>query len=278
MGWLDWLGGKEEPWRALMARGKSHVLNEDTDEYVDIHPQKGSDEVEGLLIEFDYRTETGFASHRVLLCWRCWEANDSIYAQGYCQLRDAMRTFRVDRMTALKELRSGRMVDDAFAYFDHFFEAEHAAEALAYEQQQKQWEAQREENERQRKAEREEKARKRQVATMARQDCIDGLRLLAYLALADGARSEAERSVEITFIEQRLRAADYPPEPWLVEQMTDLACGLVATDHAFKVALAKVHAVGAYLAAARLAATSLVGMTETPNARAKAALTKLMAD
>ena len=50
-------------------------------------------------------------------------------------------------------------------------------------------------------AEIEAEAFRRHLQHRARHQCIAGLRVLAYLALADGVRSEEERNIETSFIE-----------------------------------------------------------------------------
>jgi hypothetical protein len=96
----DWVGASQEPWRKLLANGVQDALDEDTGEMVTIHPQSSSDHVEGILVAFRYRDASDNPSRRMLLCWRCYEQYGALYVRGYCTLREALRTFRPDRMTS----------------------------------------------------------------------------------------------------------------------------------------------------------------------------------
>jgi hypothetical protein len=193
---------------------------------VTIHPQSASDHVEGILVSFKYRDASDNPSRRMLLCWRCYEEYNALYVRGYCTLREALRTFRPDRMTSLRELRGGTSISDPVAYFEQFVTADRAvgraaADATAQATQ----------------AAREAAAARRQLAYNARTDCIAGLRILAYIALADGVRTEEERNIERSFVESRLALRGYKPDTTLTDAMVDIAKGLAVPDSSFKTAI-----------------------------------------
>jgi hypothetical protein len=170
-------------------------------------------------------------SRRILLCWKCWEEYNSLYVRGYCTLRQALRTFRPDRMTSLREMRSGNSMSDPVAYFEQFLAEQHAAEQAAVDQAAKAREA---------------AVAQRQLAHNARTDCIAGLRILAYIALADGVRTEAESNIETSFVESRLAARGYKPDAALTKAMVGIARGLAVPDSSFKTAIKTVKADPAY--------------------------------
>jgi hypothetical protein len=172
----DWVGAAQEPWRKLLADGIQDALDEDTGEMATIHPQSASDHVEGLLVAFRYRDASDNSSRRMLLCWRCYEQYGALYVRGYCTLREALRTFRPDRMTSLREMRSDASISDPIAYFERFVVADHATEQATIDQAARAREA---------------AVARRQLAYNARTDCIAGLRILAYIALADGPKRSA---------------------------------------------------------------------------------------
>jgi tellurite resistance protein len=202
---------------------------------VTIHPQSASDHVEGILVSFKYRDASDNPSRRMLLCWRCYEEYNALYVRGYCTLREALRTFRPDRMTSLRELRGGTSISDPVAYFEQFVTADRAvgraaADATAQATQ----------------AAREAAAARRQLAYNARTDCIAGLRILAYIALADGVRTEEERNIERSFVESRLALRGYKPDATLTDAMVDIAKGLAAPDSSFKTAVRAIKTEPAY--------------------------------
>src|SRR2546423_2189710 len=60
------------------------------------------------------------AKYRVdaVLCWQCGRDGGRIYVRGYCPFREALRTFRVDRMRDVVAIRNGREspVEDAATF------------------------------------------------------------------------------------------------------------------------------------------------------------------
>jgi hypothetical protein len=112
---------EDEPWRRLVAAETVEAIDEDTGELVDIEPnQADPNDVEGILVRLLYRDASNNYSRRVVLCWRAWQTDGTVYVQGYCTLREALRTFRPDRMSAVEEVRTRRPIEDPVSYFARF--------------------------------------------------------------------------------------------------------------------------------------------------------------
>jgi proteasome accessory factor C len=56
----------------------------------------------GTQVEFDYISSRGSAEHRCVDPLRIESVDNDWYLRGWCHLREAMRTFRLDRMSALR--------------------------------------------------------------------------------------------------------------------------------------------------------------------------------
>ena len=58
----------------------------------------------------------------VCLCWQCGRNEKRIYVRGYCPFREALRTFRVDRMQDVMVMQAERYVavEDVKAYFSAY--------------------------------------------------------------------------------------------------------------------------------------------------------------
>ena len=83
------------------------AADEDSGETVRVGTQpRGAADAEGRLISFVYEGNLGRRSTRVVLCSRCWFAG-ALYLRGFCLERQAMRTFRADRMFDCHDIRSG---------------------------------------------------------------------------------------------------------------------------------------------------------------------------
>jgi hypothetical protein len=115
-------GGGVSDW-LLAPRGPIEVFDEYSNDIVCLAPgQRDPSNIEGLLIDFRYVSRDDEISRRSLLCWQCWRTGKRIYVRGYCPFREALRTFRVDRMGDLLAMQSGRYVpvDDAANYFSAY--------------------------------------------------------------------------------------------------------------------------------------------------------------
>src|SRR5436305_15121104 len=121
MAFADWIGAKDEAWRRLADAQHVEAMDEDTGELVDIKPEQDDPtDIEGLLVRFGYTNAVGQWSRRAVLCRSCWVANDVLYVRGFCTIREALRTFRVDRMVDLEEVRSSRKIKDPHSYFEMY--------------------------------------------------------------------------------------------------------------------------------------------------------------
>jgi predicted DNA-binding transcriptional regulator YafY len=74
----------------------------------------------------------GEMSRRSVLCWQCGRAGKRIYVRGYCAFREALRTFRIDRMWDLIAFQNGRemVVDSPSEFFAAFAASETDEEPL----------------------------------------------------------------------------------------------------------------------------------------------------
>jgi hypothetical protein len=215
----EWFGGGEEPWRHLATRNPIEVVDEDTGEIVELTPGRDdAGDIEGLLIHFSYVDAGGAVTRRSLLCWQCWRDGNRLYVRGYCPLREALRTFRVDRMSDLSEVRGQRQIPVAEieSYFAAFADPTDRTKSGPDAGN---WRLPATED-----IERE--ALRRHIRHRARRDCIAGLRVLAYIALADNVRSEEERNVEISYIESRLAMCGYAYDSELTDTLVNVARAL----------------------------------------------------
>jgi predicted DNA-binding transcriptional regulator YafY len=97
------------------------------DDYLDIEVelsvgQKNPSNIEGLIIDFRYVGRDHAVSRRSLLCCYCGRDGPKIYVRGYCPFREAMRTFRVDRMSDVIAFVGGNEtpIDDVNSFFAGF--------------------------------------------------------------------------------------------------------------------------------------------------------------
>jgi WYL domain len=265
-------------WRKLLTDGVHDAVDEDTGEMVTIHPQTASDHVEGVLVSFGYRDASDNPSRRMLLCARCWQEHGALYVRGYCTLRNAFRTFRPDRMIDLKEMRSGSPIADPEAYFEQFAAVgaakEKAASAAEVGRQNPQWKAKQEAYEAAYQASRAAAAVKKQAQFEARDACISGLRILAYIALCDGVVVGKERDIQSAFIKARLAATDRESDGATIDAMLSIARGLAVPDRSFAAAINKVNAEG-YGSVMLDYAEKLAGSDESISPKEQTALDRL---
>lgn len=228
MSWFSWAGGHEEPWRRLIKDAPVEALDEDSGELVEIKPrQDNPSDIEGLLIKFFYSDVTGAKSNRVILCRCCWQGAGGLYVQGFCTLREALRTFRVDRMREVEDVRAKRKILRPLEFFGSFAEDEIHGSA-GYEQQLlrnlghelsdfnlERWTVE------------------KQRLQRAREACMDGLRVLAYLALADDIVTDQERSIERSYIERRLATCEQAYDDSILSTLMDVARSLTVPSRSF---------------------------------------------
>jgi len=115
--------GDQHPALRLAFRLPIRVFDEDIGEVITLTPgQTDPGSIEGVLIDFRYTSAEGEMTRRLLLCWECGRDNERIYVRGYCPFREDLRTFRVDRMRDVIEIRADRQlpVEDPLQYFSAF--------------------------------------------------------------------------------------------------------------------------------------------------------------
>ena len=109
-------------WR-LASRGPIIAYDEYSEEEIELGiGQRDPKSIEGVLIDFLFAGRDGEVSRRSVLCWQCGRDGDRIYVRGYCAFREALRTFRVDRMADVVAIREGREIEvgDPATYFAAF--------------------------------------------------------------------------------------------------------------------------------------------------------------
>jgi hypothetical protein len=282
--WLHWAGGEEEPWRRLVKGAPVEALDEDSGELIDIKPtQDDPNDVEGLLIDFRYTDAVGNKSKRIILCRRCWLVHGDMYIQGYCTLREALRTFRIDQMTNVEEVRTKRRIADPLQYFaryaDHEDEANYTSERtgfrvsgisrassnaqtysrpLAIAPQAENWVVE------------------KQLGLRAREVCIDGMRVLAYLILADGIVSEGENNIEQSYFETRLAMCGFDNDERMVASLMEIARVLTVPSRSFTRALNAIRRDQAHFKLILDAATCIAEMVPVLNGMERKALRQIL--
>ena len=73
-----------------------------------------------------------------------------------------------------------------------------------------------------------------------------GLRVLAYLALADDVRSKEERNIETSFIEARLAMCGFDRDPEMISALVDVARALAVTPRSYAMAVNAVAGLSRY--------------------------------
>jgi WYL domain len=228
MSLFHWFAGdRDEQWRSLITDRPVHAQDEDSGEMVEIKPtQDNPNEVEGLLIGFCYVDAVGNSSKRDLLCWRCWQAHGVVYLRGYCTLRQELRTFRTDRMTEAIEVRTKNSIDDPVSYFARF--ADHEGDA-AYESRRTGFTG----NLRSDWLER---------SAAAHGACIDGIRVISYIAAAHGGMTKDGEDYEGRYIQARLDAGGLSGDRGLYGSMMKMAKALTVPSSTYSRAVNAVAA------------------------------------
>ncbi len=229
MGVFHWFAGHDdEPWRRLADDHPVEATDEDSGEVIDIKPkQDDPNRIEGLLIGFRYVDASGNPSKRIVLCYRCWIAHEVLYVRGYCTLRQALRTFRVENMTDVEETRTGREIANPIDYFQHFAdheeEADYDNDATGFHGHRPPgpWDAT--------SLRRAEKVARFQTIGA----CIDGLKVLSYLAIADGADPENERGVETSYVKARLPMCGVSGDDAAIKAAVDFGLSLTVPKRTF---------------------------------------------
>lgn len=93
---------------AAVRHGRVHVDGPD-DEGL---PEAAGDPVLPAVIFIEYRNSKGELSARTVTLRSIWTTQGVLYCGGICHLRNALRTFRVDRIAELICLATGEVPDD----------------------------------------------------------------------------------------------------------------------------------------------------------------------
>jgi hypothetical protein len=228
MGWFHRADGAE-PWQKLLKDHKpASGFPEDSGELISTKPaQPFPNDIEGKLIKFDYCDADGKQTTRAVNCYRVWHGDGCSYLQGWCTLRDESRTFRTERISNLIEVKTAKRISDPVAYFDHFADDEppprHRAPAVpitatVHVPSRQEIEA---------------RALKWHQRHQARRVCIDGLRVLAYVALAGDGWTGGDRNIEESYIEARLATAQFEQDQNITDAMMDVGAGLAVPFASF---------------------------------------------
>lgn len=181
--------GKPEPVPHPIAGREMHGPNED-----DVFNNEGdrvTSDIDGLTIGILYRDTRGQVSERVIRCREVLQSGRYHYINADCLLRNAPRTFRLDRIEEVIDYSTGEVLADVGRFFSIYWE-EQASDL---------------------------QPRLSQSATLAPTSdnpriaaCFrDGARVLLFLAMSDGHFHEAERRLVIEYGVQRLRRLETPP-------------------------------------------------------------------
>lgn len=227
MGWFSRDDG-EEPWHKLLKDHKPPSnVPEDSGELISTRPTNSApNDIEGRLVKFDYCDADGKCTTRTVNCYRVWHDDKCTYVQGWCTLRNELRTFRTERMSNLLEVRTAKRISDPISYFDHFADHEAPRRASAMTFTAKVHSSSRRERF-------EERALKWHQRHQARRVCIDGLRILAYVALAGNGWTSGDRNIEESYIEARLAATNSQQDQDITNAMMDVGAALAVPFASF---------------------------------------------
>lgn len=138
------------------------------------------DDIDGLVLAMEYSDESGARTRRIVECRRL---NPDLpgYIEGWCRLRDAERTFRVDRIVSLTNLTTGRQIFGAAvqSFFAPYLRQARADATLA-----------------------ETSARAAERLYLTQRAAANGVKVLLFLAMADGHLHAAEREVVLGYIHE----------------------------------------------------------------------------
>lgn len=205
-----------DPALALAQEHRSCGTADDSAELVTTKPSRDHPNVAGLLIHFHYVDALGNESERSVRCKRCWATDDALYVRGRCSLRRADRTFRVNQMSDVIEVRTKKLISDSTAYFtplaDQEGEAHYDDERTGFH------------------------GRGDRLID-ARRVCIDGLNVLARIVLLRGPVREDDKVHELTYVAFRLDECGIARKDPLLRELLAFALALAPTDQTFRNAM-----------------------------------------
>lgn len=153
-------------------------------------------------LKLHYRDASGTTTIRVVQAQECDTTNPEGYLIGYCELRQDIRTFRIDRIQRAIDMATGEIIDDLCAFAEASFKASPAHSII-----------------------------------QLLDDSADALRGLFYIGKADGRFTKKEKELFLAFchhasgdaritIKQIEDACAYLPQPSM--QAYKLICGRLA--------------------------------------------------
>jgi hypothetical protein len=113
-----YLRPEQETWSVLTATPYIEAIDRATGVLTRIATLRHDNaDVAGLLVLFNYADTSRQQTRRGLACHKCWSEHQALYVRGYCTLGNEIRTFRVDRMSEIYEIRSNRPIENPDVFF-----------------------------------------------------------------------------------------------------------------------------------------------------------------
>lgn len=107
--------------------------DQDADEMLLVGPELDSIEcISGVGCTIKYSDSSGEESERRLSCRKLMKNGDTLYLQAFCHERDAIRTFRVDRMSEVSCGATGEIFDKPDEFFSRYTADQSDGSALAF--------------------------------------------------------------------------------------------------------------------------------------------------
>jgi hypothetical protein len=218
------------PWERLATQHPHHGPRQDSHELSEINPEaEEPTDVDGVSIAFQYVDAAGEPTKRTLMCRRCWRANGVVYVSGRCLLRDHWRTFRVDRMSSVVNIRDKQPIPDPTAYFAKYAAAGSSGTLFKMS-----------------KMPTSEAFAGKLSASYgpgdrladARRVCLDGVRVLAYVAILRNTQYTAsDKAIEATYIAARLDDCGMGNDDALAAEVLKYALAIAVPTEAFNASL-----------------------------------------
>jgi tellurite resistance protein len=180
MSFGDWLSGQNEirvPAPTEKEFGPDQDIPEEALKFINADHDGIPDTIAGLCILIDYVDASGADSRRRVQVEKTYEQNDIQYVAGFCFLRHERRTFRVDRIRALRLPPNWDEVNNPMEFLARY---KGPAEKPKLQREKEDYT---------------QRAEKYARLYDARKAASHGLRILAFVARSDGAIADQERDV-----------------------------------------------------------------------------------
>lgn len=184
------VGRREPPLRALVGRAMFGPAEDDAEP---AEPARElATDLEGLAIGIVYVSAGGARSERAIRCLRLTEHGGVYYIQAWCKMREAYRSFRLDRIAEVIDYSTGEVIDDVAGFFEPYLDS------LAPGPQPLAWHPPPVHVRRQ--------PHRRPASPAAAIRCFrDGARVLLFISMADGALHPAESAIITGYAVGRIR-------------------------------------------------------------------------